>query len=132
MWTGTTYALAAAMLHEARHQESSPRASPGSSPPPTASHHSHPGDELHQHSLLRLASFTDKELAEPLLLSPHATATATSSSCPVDRNRPLTAAERRELAQMSHLTARGIHDAGWQRFGYWFATPEGWEQSGGY
>jgi len=29
-------------------------------------------------------------------------------------------------------TARGIHDAGWERFGYHFATPEAWEQTGNY
>jgi hypothetical protein len=29
-------------------------------------------------------------------------------------------------------TACGIHDAGWQRFGYWFAIPEGWEKNGNY
>jgi non-lysosomal glucosylceramidase len=33
---------------------------------------------------------------------------------------------------MSRNTARGIHDAGWQEYGYWFATPEGWESSGNY
>lgn len=27
---------------------------------------------------------------------------------------------------------KGIHDAGWQEFGYWFSTPEGWEASGNY
>jgi hypothetical protein len=34
------------------------------------------------------------------------------------------------LHKMAYETARGIHDAGWQRYGYWFATPEAWEQSG--
>jgi non-lysosomal glucosylceramidase len=36
------------------------------------------------------------------------------------------------LVSMAMNTARGIHDAGWQRFGYWFATPEGWEKNGNY
>ena len=27
---------------------------------------------------------------------------------------------------------RGVHEAGWHRFGYQFATPEAWEQSGNY
>ena len=44
--------------------------------------------------------------------------------------RALLPGERTELLQMSDLTARGIHDAGWQRFGYWFATPEAWDQNG--
>ena len=30
------------------------------------------------------------------------------------------------------LPCEGIHDAGWQEFGYWFSTPEGWEASGNY
>lgn len=37
-----------------------------------------------------------------------------------------------ELRRMGYATAQGIHDAGWQRYGYWFATPEGWETSGNY
>ncbi len=45
-------------------------------------------------------------------------------------DRALLPKERLELLRMSVLTARGIHDAGWQRFGYWFATPEAWDRSG--
>jgi non-lysosomal glucosylceramidase len=71
VWTGTTYALAAGMLHEAMVREGSDGPS-------------------------------------------------------------LTAEERLELQSMSHNTARGIHDAGWVDFGYWFATPEAWERSGNY
>lgn len=37
-----------------------------------------------------------------------------------------------ELKQMAYNTAQGIHDGGWQEFGYWFATPEGWEKNGNY
>lgn len=52
---------------------------------------------------------------------------------------------------MAYSTARGIHDGGWQEFGYWyvisrskpsiliardilfrFATPEAWEYNGNY
>eukprot|EP01041_Mallomonas_annulata_P002419 gene2419-4698_t len=40
--------------------------------------------------------------------------------------------QRRLLVQMGLTTAQGIHDGGWRDFGYWFATPEGWEQSGNY
>ena len=29
-------------------------------------------------------------------------------------------------------TARGIWYSGWGDFGYWYATPEGWENSGNY
>lgn len=42
------------------------------------------------------------------------------------------AQEQEKLVKMALNTARGIHDAGWQRFGYWFATPEGWERNGNY
>jgi non-lysosomal glucosylceramidase len=40
--------------------------------------------------------------------------------------------ERSELTHMAFLCAKGIHDAGWQRFGYWFCTPEAWERTGNY
>eukprot|EP00981_Chlorochromonas_danica_P001618 scaffold351_cov162-Ochromonas_danica.AAC.3 len=40
--------------------------------------------------------------------------------------------EQEELLTMAFNTARGIHDAGWQEFGYWFATPEAWFRNGNY
>lgn len=49
-----------------------------------------------------------------------------------DGDGPYSAKERQDLLAMAFATARGIHDAGWQRYGYWFATPEGWEQNGNY
>ena len=69
------------------------------------------------------------DLVEPLL---SATTHAVSRNAALDEgdNRALLPEERTELLQMSYLTARGIHDAGWQRFGYWFATPEAWDQNG--
>lgn len=36
------------------------------------------------------------------------------------------------LVDMAMKTAQGIHDGGWVKFGYWYATPEAWEQSGNY
>jgi non-lysosomal glucosylceramidase len=36
------------------------------------------------------------------------------------------------LVRMAFTTAQGIYEAGWKEFGYWFATPEGWERSGNY
>jgi uncharacterized protein (DUF608 family) len=44
----------------------------------------------------------------------------------------LTDLQRKELIEMAYHTAKGIHDAGWQKFGYWFATPEAWEVTGHY
>lgn len=77
VWTGTTYAVAAAMLMEASNR-------------------------------------LDHSLGD--------SAPATS----------LTDAERAELVSMAFNTARGIHEAGWQEFGYWFATPEAWTRNGNY
>ena len=80
VWTGTTYALAAAMIHEAA----------------AATAEGEGGDSSDQDD----AGLTD--------------------------------IQRKELLQMARRTAQGIHDAGWQDFGYWFATPEGWERNGNY
>jgi non-lysosomal glucosylceramidase len=33
---------------------------------------------------------------------------------------------------MAFATAQGIHDAGWQRHGYWFNTPEAWTADGSF
>jgi non-lysosomal glucosylceramidase len=51
---------------------------------------------------------------------------------PADEASPLSAGDRAELMMMGHRTAQGIHDGGWGEFGYWFATPEGWEKNGNY
>jgi non-lysosomal glucosylceramidase len=80
VWTGTTYALAAAMIQEATY---------------TTAVDSADGGDAAQESALR-------------------------------------SNERAELLSMAHRTAQGIHDGGWQEFGYWFATPEAWERSGNY
>jgi non-lysosomal glucosylceramidase len=66
------------------------------------------------------------------------------------KNPPSEETETEEMNQMSlhemaFETAKGIHTAGWrslqfhsfspvgwQRFGYWFATPEAWEENGNY
>ncbi len=92
VWTGTTYALSAAMLEEAYHS---------------------------------ITTYLEEEFA-------------TSASVPADEtgggieSNHLTQFQRKELIQMAFNTAKGIHDAGWQKYGYWFATPEAWEQSGNY
>ncbi|KAG5182105.1 hypothetical protein JKP88DRAFT_319856 [Tribonema minus] len=38
----------------------------------------------------------------------------------------------RELICGGFETARGVHDGGWNAFGYWFQTPEAWEANGNY
>jgi non-lysosomal glucosylceramidase len=80
VWTGTTYALAAAMILEAAHTSA--------------------------------AEGTDDHDAV--------------------QKSTLCSRERADLLSMAHRTAQGIHDGGWQEFGYWFATPEAWELSGNY
>jgi hypothetical protein len=37
-----------------------------------------------------------------------------------------------ELRDMALRTAEGVYAGGWKEFGYWFATPEAWEQTGNY
>ena len=42
---------------------------------------------------------------------------------------------REEAAFLRHAafeTAHGLYEAGWQRLGYWFATPEAWNERGHY
>lgn len=40
--------------------------------------------------------------------------------------------ERKFLRDAAFTTARGIWLSGWHEFGYWYATPEAWEQNGNY
>lgn len=77
VWTGTTYAAAAGMIHEA------------------------------------IASLQ-------------------SNNTSTNDTQSLTLEQCQELLQMAINTARGIHDYGWQELGYWFATPEAWEDNGNY
>ena len=94
VWTGTTYALAAAMMHEAMH-----------------------------------GMHTDAQNKPNNDMKSDQNATTEVTSSPLTS---LSDTQCAELLQMSFNTARGIHDAGWQKYGYWFATPEGWERNGNY
>jgi len=38
----------------------------------------------------------------------------------------------KRLRDMAFFTARGVHDGGWETFGYHFNTPEGYEKNGNY
>ena len=38
--------------------------------------------------------------------------------------------ERQMLMDMAFETSRGVFEAGWERFGYSFATPEAWDRNG--
>lgn len=114
VWTGTTYALAAAMIQEAVHQETPEPMTPLAA------------GEL---SSADGVTTTDSDSAGPF--TPPITTTNNNDAASLV-GAGLSAAERAELLQMAHRTAQGIHDAGWQEFGYWFATPEGWERNGNY
>lgn len=56
----------------------------------------------------------------------------TSVDLAKNESSELTPDERDELRRYAMRTAQGIHDAGWKRYGYWFATPEAWEKTGNY
>ena len=122
VWTGTTYALAAAMIQEAQYN--------------TLSSHGLTSAALNND----LSSHIDSpEVDSPALSSLIPPPLLTSSVAPMLRvqgshhsEAQLTPAERALLLEMAHTTAQGVHDGGWQEFGYWFATPEGWERNGNY
>ena len=150
VWTGTTYALAAAMLQEAL-------VPADSSAKPTSFSTSSlvtiktaftektspdtPSPALPSPALPPVPTFTSSlyepsasELVQPLLHS-NGVERCEDSDGEVNKSKrweqtALSTQEREELRRMSRNTARGIHDAGWQSFGYWFATPEAWNSSG--
>jgi len=94
VWTGTTYALAAAMLEES-----------------FAMH-----DALQQPQETVAGERKEDKEDTPLWASVST----------------LTKPQRKELRRMAFATAQGIHDAGWQRHGYWFNTPEAWTADGSF
>jgi len=89
VWTGTTYALAAAMLVES------------AAPAPASA------NDVHGHAMSSASS----------------TAAATASEGSELKSN---------LVHMAFSTAQGVHDAGWRRLGYHFATPESWDCTGSY
>lgn len=118
VWTGTTYALAAAMIQEAVHYSAV---------------ETHPCASVTDGLITTTESDSSPLPAQQTI--PDDTSGSTGGAAVVGAGvtaGALTAAERAELLEMAHRTAQGIHDAGWQEFGYWFATPEGWERSGNY
>jgi hypothetical protein len=165
VWTGTTYALAAGMLHESLHVASS-----------TMSMTTQEQQESEQQLESGQCGIQDKEPFTPVLsgvptmlpyscdevLNGEVTTTSTTgihdlnksvglstddSNEPSHRQRSRSTRSlsnesrsgvisrsrlSRQLFQNAFMTAQGIHDGGWQRFGYWFATPEAWEQNGNY
>ena len=133
VWTGTTYALAAAMLCEARHDYRGEGGGEGGGGGGVGGGKLREG--LEAVSPQSVAAWLDES---PLPEAPDAataTATATSGTATATFAHPshsLTPVERAELQQMAHLTAQGVHDAGWGEFGYWFATPEAWDAQGNY
>jgi non-lysosomal glucosylceramidase len=110
VWTGTTYGLAAAMMHESYADEHLV------------------GDDC----MTGFTAFTEaKEIEEYSPLQP-LQSTNTALPVAISDMTPLDASQRRELQAMAFSTAQGIHDAGWQAYGYQFATPEAWTANGNY
>ena len=92
VWTGTTYALAALLLHEGIDQQEEEKATSSDCD----------------------VSEEDSRIMDSKVRVGFVTESAKS------------------FLSMGFTTAKGIHDAGWQEFGYQFATPEAWEQSGNF
>lgn len=160
VWTGTTYALAAAMIQEARYCNSSVKNSSAvsllgrnttvvmdlssgvDSPADLSDTNKEQGTEKDTQKVELVVRKGGPEAAVPTVAptplsrelihpqSPHGallvqTQTATAAT-------QLTPVQRALLLEMAQATAQGVHDGGWQEFGYWFATPEGWERNGNY
>jgi non-lysosomal glucosylceramidase len=122
VWTGTTYAVAAAMLLEARATAGGMEISNGSS---SSSASVGIGIELLDANMSETDSVADND-------NGRSGRSDTSANDDDDKKRQRLEAERLELTQMAFMTAQGIHDAGWMEFGYWFATPEAWNKNGNY
>lgn len=154
VWTGVTYALAAAMLHEASvlkevaQRATDKEASGGSA---TADSLNYVSTALHgidadidfvfDETLNIGFGIADKPKMRNLLwptsvkgsVGSGLLESVRSSEIPLmlsSNNGCMIAAK--ELRDMAFSTAFGIYEGGWNKFGYWFATPEGWERSGNY
>lgn len=133
VWTGTTYGLAAAMLQESFADEDALNL-----PEQKYAHHC----RTENSASLEMEAWEQGTHLSPLIDS--ALIDALYSSHSIDSNNlpsipatmttheSLSPAERAELRTMAYATAQGIHDAGWQKFGYWFSTPEAWSANGNY
>ena len=157
VWTGTTYALAAAMIQEAHYSINNNSNKidvidrlPGGlsskqvmmdlstgvdSPADLLSEKKH-NEQVQQdvEMIVRKGDVagTVPTLAPDPLSRELIHAYSPGSPAKKQTHTQLTAAERALLLEMAHSTAQGVHDGGWQEFGYWFATPEGWERNGNY
>lgn len=103
VWTGTTYALAAAMLHESSSYHTSQQST----------------------TTVTITSSTANTNTDITTTDDHV---IVSEDHKHQRQSYLTASQRQQLQHMSNLTAKGIHDGGWQRYGnfvsirYYFVT----------
>jgi hypothetical protein len=124
VWTGTTYALAAGMIHQAR-AAAAAAASAAAAAAAAADQGKGPGPGPGAPA----AADADK-LPQP----PHPITGATPPRPAAAANTTTGAASASalELLLMAFNTARGVADGGWGAFGYHFATPEAWEGSGNY
>lgn len=153
VWTGTTYALSAAMLLEARVVEMSmSKADVPELKLQTEPQLSSAAEEVGSGEIgfdldfcfdetLNIGFGEDKRrpMKKKLLRNP----LKFHKKDVVDRAQSRTIKDQlssdsgraevvEELRRMGYQTAQGVHDGGWQQFGYWFATPEAWESNGNY
>lgn len=154
VWTGTTYGLAAAMLHEAAviqrsldvedglsedSGQNSPHTTTDSVDESIASPHIGADLDFNFDEKINIGFGKDERkkgkhrfLKNPLKKKHHQDVT---EAIPIKEQLSSAAGLREaihELTDMGFHTAQGIHDGGWRDFGYWFATPEGWEKTGNY
>ncbi len=141
VWTGTTYALAAMMLYQSLHYVS-PSLSSTATVNVTNSLTTDTSDDSPIStplSPLIVSSSVDASVRNhtnrnDITAIPTSTSSGDCDSHNIDNDDQHKANQHlRDLfVTMAENTARGIHDGGWQEFGYWFATPEGWEKNGNY
>lgn len=103
VWTGTTYAAAALMLHEGIALESQ--------------------DQNDNSSTTCSFSEEDSRMFDAM---------PRGDTMPTHLSQYIRGTRAETLIGMGFTTAQGIHDSGWLDFGYQFATPEAWEQNGNY
>jgi hypothetical protein len=150
VWTGTTYALAAGMLHESLHVTSSTMSMFTAEPVDGANAGAGIGNVASNNGIEEFSGESAVDGTVNMSNASENSETDThyaggisgSGSRTFDRSSRLSSESEigiisrcrlsRKLWQLAFATAQGIHDGGWQRFGYQFATPEAWERNGNY
>jgi hypothetical protein len=155
VWTGTTYALSAAMIHEGKRQQQ--QATRESGDGECDDEQKKKSSEIRTEESEATPTGPATTLIEPLPKSDVSTVevgvlvslslcnylyifmqiaryVGFLSNCFVLGSCVAAVYQEtmRELRDMALRTAEGVYAGGWKEFGYWFATPEAWEQTGNY